>query len=208
MPLEPAMSYVVGLTGGIGCGKTRATEMFAEVGAAVVDTDVISRELTGPAGGALSEITAAFGASSVLPDGRLDGGRMRILVFGDPEAKRRLEAILHPLIRDESRLRIATAAAPYVLLVVPLLLETGSYRDLLDRVLVVDCDEARQIERVVARSGLTEDEVRSIMKAQLPRAERLAKADDVLSNDGDIKHLRSQVERLHAQYLRESRLQP
>ena len=201
------MSYVVGLTGGIGCGKTRATDMFAELGAGVVDTDVISRELTGPAGGAMSEIAAAFGPEYVLADGSLDRARMRALVFGDTDAKRRLEAILHPLIRDTSRDRIASSGAPYVLLVVPLLLETGSYRDLLKRVLVIDCDEARQIERVVARSGLAEDEVRSIMKAQLARSERLARADDVISNDGDINHLREQVERLHSRYLRDSRLE-
>ena len=195
------MTFCVGLTGGIGCGKTRATEMFAELGAGVVDTDVISRELTGPDGAGMQHVVQAFGADYVLPDGSLDRARMRALVFADADAKRRLEAILHPLIRDASRRSIAAASAPYVLLVVPLLLETGSYRDLLDRVLVVDCDEARQVERVVARSGLSAEEVRAIMKTQIGRAERLARADDVLRNDGDINHLRDQVERLHAQYL-------
>ena len=176
--------------------------MFAALGAGVVDTDVISRELTGPGGGAIDAISREFGAEYVLADGSLDRARMRALVFGDAQARRRLEAILHPLIREASRSRIAGSRSPYVLLVVPLLLETGSYGDLLNRVLVVDCDEAQQVERVKARSALTADEVRSIMKAQLSREERLARADDVLRNDGDINHLRAQVEALHSQYLR------
>jgi dephospho-CoA kinase len=199
------MPFCVGLTGGIGCGKSSATDMFAALGAGVVDTDVISRELTAPGGAAIDSIRREFGADYVLADGSLDRARMRALVFGDAHARRRLEAILHPLIRDTSRQCIAESRSPYVLLVVPLLLETGSYRDLLDRVLVVDCDEAQQVERVKARSALTDDEVRSIMNAQLARAERLARADDVLRNDGDINHLRAQVERLHSQYLAEAR---
>ncbi|HUR27119.1 MAG TPA: dephospho-CoA kinase [Planctomycetota bacterium] len=133
---------------------------------------------------------------------------MRSLVFGDAEAKRRLEAILHPLIRDETRRRIEASNAPYVLLVVPLLLETGSYRDLTNRVLVVDCLPARQVERVIARSGLTADEVRSIMKAQIGRAERLARADDVLANDADINQLRHEVTQLHQKYAAEARARP
>jgi dephospho-CoA kinase len=201
------MPFCVGLTGGIGCGKSSATDMFAALGAGVVDTDVISRELTGPGGAAIDAIRGEFGADYVLADGSLDRARMRALVFADPDARRRLEAILHPLIRETSRGRIAESRSPYVLLVVPLLLETGSYRDLLNRVLVVDCDEAQQVERVKARSALTADEVRSIMNAQLPRAERLALADDVLRNDGDINHLRAQVERLHSRYLGEARPQ-
>jgi dephospho-CoA kinase len=202
------MSFCVGLTGGIGCGKTKATEIFAELGAGVVDTDVISRELTGAGGAAMPKIASELGAEYVLPDGSLDRARMRALVFDDADAKRRLESILHPLIRDETRRRIKASTSPYVLLVVPLLLETGSYRDLTNRVLVVDCDEARQIERVIARSGLTEDEVRRIMKAQIGRAERVAAADDVLRNDADINQLRSEVSRLHERYLSEARARP
>jgi dephospho-CoA kinase len=202
------MTFCVGLTGGIGCGKTRATEMFEALGAGVVDTDVISRELTAPGGGAMSSIAAEFGPEFVLPDGSLDRPRMRALVFGNPEARRRLEAILHPLIRDESRRRIAASTAPYVLIVVPLLLETGSYRDLVSRVLVVDCDEARQIERVMARSGLTQEDVRSIMSTQLSRSARLARADDVLCNDGGISELRREVTRLHQKYLQEAQTNP
>jgi dephospho-CoA kinase len=202
------MAFCVGLTGGIGCGKTAATEMFAELGAGVVDTDVISRELTAPGGAAMPEIAREFGDEYLAPDGSLDRPRMRALVFGDSAAKRRLEAILHPLIRDESRRRIAASTAPYVLLVVPLLLETGSYSDLLNRVLVVDCSPARQIERVMARSGLSADEVSRIMKAQIGRAERLARADDVLTNDEDIKALRHEVTKLHKKYAAEARARP
>ena len=202
------MVFCVGLTGGIGCGKTAATEMFAELGAGVVDTDVISRELTAAGGAAMREIGRAFGAEYVAADGSLDRPRMRRLVFADPAAKRRLETILHPLIRDEARRRIEASTAPYVLLVVPLLLETGSYRDLLNRVLVVDCDESRQVERVMARSGLAAAEVRRIMQAQIGRAERIARADDVLANDGDINSLRNEVTRLHKKYAAEARARP
>jgi dephospho-CoA kinase len=179
-----------------------AADMFAALGAAVVDTDAISHELTGPAGAAMGRIAQSFGTEYVREDGSLDRARMRQAVFGDDAAKRRLEAILHPLIRAESRSRIAAASAPYVILVVPLLLETRAYADLTDRVLVVDCDEERQVERVQARSRLTEAEVRRIMNAQLPRASRLQQADDVLRNDAGIEALRAQVAALHRQYLK------
>lgn len=199
------MPYVVGLTGGIGCGKSKAAEFFAELGAEVVDTDAISHALTGPGGQAMEPIAAAFGPSYVRPDGALDRARMRSLVFGDPAAKARLEGILHPLIRAESLRRIRDSAAPYVVLVVPLLLETGGYRELLSRVLVVDCEESQQIARVVARSGLAEDEIGRIMRAQLPRAERVAAADDVLANDADLETLRARVRALHERYLAAAR---
>ena len=194
--------YRVGLTGGIGSGKSKAADMFAVLGADVVDTDAISHALTGPAGAAMPQLREAFGDEYVRPDGSLDRARMRGLVFGDPAAKRALEGVLHPLIRAEVRRRIESSVAPYVMVVVPLLLETGAYHELLDRTLVVDCDEATQIRRVQSRSGLTEDEVRRIIAAQIPRAERLARADDVLSNDGDIETLRAGVEALHRKYSR------
>lgn len=199
------MAFCVGLTGGIGCGKSQAAAMFAELGAGVVDTDVISHELTAAGGEAMAPIAREFGAEYVRPDGSLDRARMRGLVFADPDARRRLEAILHPLIRAKSHERVTAAGTPYVILVVPLLLETGAYRGLIDRVLVVDCDEEQQIARTMARSRLTADEVRSIMKSQLPRAERLAQADDVLRNDADIESLRSRVRALHEQYLAAAR---
>ena len=195
------MAYCIGLTGGIGCGKTAATDCFAALGAGVVDTDIISRQLTAAGGGAMSEIAAEFGPQYVAPDGSLDRVRMREVVFTDPSARRRLEAILHPLIRSTAATLVLAAPEPYVLLVVPLLLENDAYDALVDRVLVIDCDEAQQVARVMARSNLSEAEVRKIMSTQLSRAERLARADDVLANDADIKTLQSRVEELHRRYL-------
>jgi dephospho-CoA kinase len=195
------MVFCVGLTGGIGCGKSRAADLFAELGATVVDTDLISRELTSAGGEAVPAIAQAFGSEYVQHDGSMDRAAMRNLVFGDPGAKARLEAILHPLIRAKARTLLEEAQSPYAILVVPLLLETGAYRDVVDRIAVVDCDESRQIERVKARSGLTDHEVRSIIAAQIDRKRRLEHADDVLNNDRDINALRSVVERLHERYL-------
>ena len=195
------MLFCVGLTGGIGSGKSRAAALFAESGAAVVDTDAIAHELTGADGAAMPAIRAAFGIAVIAADGSLNRAAMRARVFSDPGERQRLEHVLHPLIRERARERVLQSAAPYVLLVVPLLLETGAYRDLVDRVLVVDCPESRQIARTLARSGLAEDAVRAIMAAQLPRAERLAHADDVIRNDGDMAHLQAQVLNLHRQYL-------
>lgn len=193
--------YCIGLTGGIGSGKSRATDMFAEFGADVVDTDEIARQMTARGGSAMPDIIAAFGPVVVAADGALDRAAMRQRVFGDAGARHRLEAILHPRIREAARSRVAASTAPYVLLVVPLLLETGAYRDLVRRILVVDCDEALQVSRTIARSGIDEAAVRAIMAAQLPRAERLAGADDVIRNDGDVQELRKQVAMLHARYL-------
>ncbi|HSQ05468.1 MAG TPA: dephospho-CoA kinase [Burkholderiales bacterium] len=202
------MTFCVGLTGGIGSGKSAAASFFAELGATVVDTDAISHELTVVGGEALPALRSAFGPEYINAEGALDRARMRKLVFGDPAARKKLEGILHPLIRAESRARIAAARGAYAVLVVPLLLETGSYRDVVKRVVVVDCNEATQIERTMARSRLSADEVRAIMRMQLPRGERLALADDVLSNDTDIEALRAQVVALHATYLRLAQSSP
>lgn len=193
--------YCVGLTGGIGSGKSSAADEFAALGAALVDSDAIAHELTRPGGTAIAALRAEFGAEYITAEGALDRARMRTLVFGDAAAKRRLEGLLHPLIRQQTTARVAAARGPYVLLVVPLLLETGAYRELVQRVLVVDCSEATQIARTMARSGLTESEVRAIMSAQLPRAERVALADDVITNEGDRAALRDQVRTLHERYL-------
>lgn len=195
------MPYCVGLTGGIGSGKSRAAALFGELGAEVVDTDEISHEITGIGGSAMPAIIATFGATAVAADGSLDRAVMRRLVFGNPDARKRLENILHPQIREHTYRRMAQSAAPYVLLVVPLLLETGGYRDLIQRVLVVDCEESLQVSRAMHRSQLTEGAVRAIMDAQLPRQQRLAGADDVIHNDGDITQLREQVAALHQRYL-------
>ena len=198
------MPFCVGLTGGIGSGKSAAAEMFRALGAAVVDTDEIARDLTRADGAAMPAIREQFGPQYVAADGSLDREKMRRLVFGNTAEKLRLEAILHPMIRAESRARVATASAPYVILVVPLLLETGAYLDLVQRVLVVDRGEERQVERAARRSGLAADEVRAIMASQMPRATRRARADDTLDNDGDLASLRSQVAVLHAGYLARS----
>ena len=196
------MSLVVGLTGGMGSGKSTAADACAALGVTVVDTDAIAHELSSAQGGAIPEIVAAFGAGVLRPDGALDRTAMRRLVFSDRGAKGRLEAILHPMIRQESERRCRNAVnSPYVVLVVPLLVENESYGQLVDRVLVVDCAESAQIERVVARSGLAEEEVRAIMAVQATRAERLAAANDVLVNDQGRETLRVRVADLHRRYL-------
>lgn len=199
------MVYCIGLTGGIGSGKSSAAKVFQELGAGIVDTDEIAHALTGPGGAAIPRIRRQFGADYIAADGSLNRARMRRLIFGDPASKKKLEAILHPLIRRQSQAQIAATQQPYALVVVPLLLETGAYRELISRVLVVDCSEEQQIARTIQRSRLTADEVRAIMAAQLPRSERLARADDVLHNDNDIASLRRQAEILHAKYLSLSR---
>jgi len=195
------MTFCVGLTGGIGSGKSTAAEMFRELGAAIVDTDEISRVLTGAGGAAIPAIRAQFGPQHIASDGSLDRARMRSLVFEDPAARKQLESILHPMIRNEARAQLAAARAPYVMLVVPLLFETGAYAELMQRVLVVDCSEALQVERATRRSGISTEQARAIIASQLPRAERRARADDVLENDGDVEALRRGVRELHDRYL-------
>lgn len=196
------MTFVVGLTGGIGSGKSTVADLFMARGAAVVDADVISHDLTGPKGAAMPEIVAAFGCDVVRDDGSLDRAAMRRRCFSDPSARNRLEAILHPMIRRESEVRCRRAVdAPYVLLVVPLLVESQAFRNEVDRILVVDCDESAQVSRVMRRSGLSEAEVRSIMATQTSRAERLVAADDVVSNDGSLESLEGRVAGLHRRYL-------
>lgn len=191
---------MVGLTGGIGSGKSAAADEFARLGAAVVDADVIAHRLTGPGGAALPAIQRLFGEGFVLPSGAMDRKRMRERVFADAAARKSLEGVLHPMIRDESERQIAAASGPYVLHVVPLLVESGDYRRRVDRVLVVDCPEATQIARVRARSGLSADEAQAIVLSQTSRAERVAAADDVIDNSGTLEDLRKQVAALHARY--------
>jgi len=198
------VTFVVGLTGGIGSGKTAAADAFAKLGATVVDTDVIAHELTQKGGAAVAGVERTFGKDFIVA-GAMDRKRMRDHVFADPAAKRALEALLHPMIREESARRIAAATGPYVVHVVPLLIESPDYRRRVDRVLVVDCPEETQVERVRARSGLSEDEVRAIMRGQAPRAERLAAADDVIDNSGRRDALRNQVAALHQKYLQFAR---
>ncbi len=196
-----AVTFLVGLTGGIGSGKSAAADIFGELGATIVDTDAIAHELTAPGGAAIEPIRSAFGAEVIAPNGALDRAAMRRRVFADALAKTRLECILHPMIRDETDRSSAASRAPYVVLVVPLLVESGDYRNRVQRVAVVDCPEEIQVSRVMSRSGLTAEEARAIMAAQVERAQRLAAADDVIDNGGELAALRPQVEALHRKYL-------
>ncbi len=226
--------FTVGLTGGIGSGKSTVADLFAELGVPVIDTDVVARELTAPARGtppeaaegslpssgepagvplagtrpagglgaapgasALEAIRAVFGETVMQADGTLDRAALRRRVFADRAARRRLEAILHPRIRQAVEDTLATLTAPYALIVIPLLVETGGYRAMLNRVLVVDCPEDVQIARVEARSGLEHDEIKAILAAQAGRAERLAVADDIIVNTATPEALRAEVAALH-----------
>ena len=195
------MSYRVGLTGGIGSGKSTVAALFAECGATVIDSDAISHRLTQSGGSAIVAIRAAFGDGYIAADGALDRARMRQRVFSDPAAKLQLEAILHPLIRTQMLAQVGASTAPYLLLVVPLLFEAAGYLDLVQRTLVVDCAEALQVTRAMQRSGLDEQTVRAIMATQMPRAERLRRADEFIKNNGSSDDLRRQVEQLHRRYL-------
>ena len=195
-------AFIVGLTGGIGSGKSTVADLFVEQGAALVDTDAIAHELTGPGGAAMPALIAAFGAQVVGLDGAMDRAAMRRLVFADPSAKACLEGILHPLIGQLAAERCRAAATPYVILAVPLLVESGTYRERCDRIVVVDCPENLQVERVMARSGIGRDEVLAIMAAQASRAERLAVADDIVLNDGERAKIAPQVCVIHQKYLR------
>jgi len=194
------VKFVVGLTGGIGSGKSAAADEFARLGASIVDTDAIARELTEAGGAALPHIKSLFGEAFLTAHGAMDRAAMRSRVFSDPAAKQALERLLHPLIRAEADCRIAAAPGPYVVYVVPLLIETGGQRDRVQRVLVVDAPEALQLERVRARSRLSDDEIRSIIAQQASRASRLAAADDLIDNAGTLDALRKQVAALDARY--------
>lgn len=195
------MAYVIGLTGGIGSGKSAVADLFAAQDAAIVDTDAIAHELTRPGGAAIERLRELFGDGCIAPDGAMDRRKIRDLVFKDPAAKQKLEGLLHPMIRAESERRIAAGgSAPYVVHVVPLLIESADYRKRVHRVLVVDCTEEVQIERVKRRSGLSDDEVRRIIAAQVPRERRLAAADDVIDNSGTLDALPAKVLALHHHY--------
>lgn len=195
--------WSVGLTGGIGSGKSTVADLFAARGASVVDADLVAHRLTGPKGLAMPAIHAAFGADVIRPDGGLDRDAMRAVAFNDPTARERLEAVLHPLIRAEMEREARAAVGAYVVLVVPLLVEAGeAWRGRVDRVCVVDVDEDTQVRRVMARSGLPEPQVRAIMAAQVSRAARLIAAHDVIDNNDGPEALVPQVDRLHALYCR------
>ncbi len=195
------MKLIVGLTGGIGSGKSSVGREFESHGVAVVDADAISRALTATGGGAIEAIRAQFGNGAIDINGALDRARMRALVFSDPLAKQRLEKILHPMIRTESHRQVNLARSPYVILMIPLLVESGAPRERCHRIAVVDCPEEIQIKRVVSRDGLTRAQVESIMRNQASRASRLAQADDVIDNGGPASAIVAQVATLHKKYV-------
>ncbi|KVN37771.1 dephospho-CoA kinase [Burkholderia stagnalis] len=194
--------FAVGLTGGIGSGKTTVADLFAARGATIVDTDLIAHRITAPGGLAMPAIEQAFGPRFVAADGSLDRAKMRTLIFSDDAARRRLEAITHPLIRAETDREAREAQGAYLMYVVPLLVESGSWKARADRVLVVDCDVETQIARVMRRNGFTREQVEAIVARQATRDARLAAADDVIVNDATTPDaLAAQVDALHQRYL-------
>lgn len=200
------MIYRVGLTGGIGSGKSTVASLFNECGVLVIDSDVISHKMTQSGGIAIAEIRATFGEDYIDASGALDRVLMRQLIFSDRAARLKLEAILHPLIRAQILVQVDNAninsalASPYLLLVIPLLFEMPSYRELVQRALVVDCAETTQVARTIQRSGLDEQAVRAIMASQITRAERLRLADEAIQNDCNLDTLRLQVRQHHLHY--------
>jgi dephospho-CoA kinase len=195
------MSFAVGLTGGIGCGKSTVADLFAKHGAGIIDTDAISHHLTQRGGDAIAAIRDTFGKDYITDDGALERAKMRTLILTDAAAKQRLEHILHPLIlaRAESQLR-QLQSKPYTVIVVPLLTDSPAFRKLVQHVLVVDCDESTQVERATGRGLMTAQEVRAIIAQQAPRAEYLQLADDVIHNDAGLDNLAKQVTALHQRY--------
>lgn len=189
----------IGLTGGIASGKSVVADIFGELGVPIIDTDLIARDVVAQGQPALAEIRERFGDDMVDSAGNLDRAAMRKLVFADTQARQDLESILHPRIGEETRARADEAGGDYQIIVVPLLVESP-LKHFVDRVLVVDCDEATQIERLLARDAESVDQARRILAAQASRAERLAIADDVINNDHSLAHVREQVEDLHRAY--------
>lgn len=195
------MTLIIGLTGGIGCGKSSVSQFFSELGMAVIDTDVIAHSLTQSDGSAIPAIREYFGDHFITSAGMLDRNKMRELVFNDDNARTMLEKILHPLILEEVHQLLKQTDSPYAILVVPLLFETEDYQQIVDRILVVDCDEQQQITRVMARSHLSEQQVKAIIATQTPRINRLQHADDIIVNNQDMDYLRMQVLHLHHEYM-------
>ncbi len=196
------MTWIVGLTGGIGSGKTQASNAFASLGVPVIDTDVISHALTVPGGLAIPAIREAFGDDVIDLTGALDREKMREIVFNDKDAREKLEGIIHPLIQRVVMTSLDQYSyAPYVVLVVPLLAESPFWASKCDRILVIDCDVKSQVDRVIKRSGLTEEQAMAIINSQVLRDDRKAIANEVIVNESSIEHLNSQVKKLHDYYL-------
>lgn len=193
---------IIGLTGGIGCGKSTVAQLFANFGAGIIDTDKIAHQLTQAEGLAITAIRSAFGADYLTPDGALNRSKMRLTIFSDAASKLKLENILHPLILSQCKSQQSELSnAPYLILVAPLLLENPSFLHLIQRVLLVNCSEEKQISRVMQRSGLSAPEIRAIIAQQLSYTERIARSDDIIQNDGVCDDLAPQVLALHQYYL-------
>jgi dephospho-CoA kinase len=192
----------IGLTGGIASGKSTVTQRFAELGIPVIDADVSSRRVVEPGEPGLDQVVERFGPGVLDSNGTLDRRTLRALIFSDPASRQALDAILHPLIRADMERQATAAEGPYLVMAIPLLVEGGRSRDAIDRVLVVDVEEAVQVQRVRARDGGSEEQARAILASQASRNTRLAAADDVLYNSGSVADLRQSVDLLHAQYLR------
>ena len=200
----------IGLTGGIGSGKSTAASFFAKQGVPIIDTDAIARQLVAPGQPAYTEIVNTFGEAILDKERQLDRKRLRDHVFDNVAERKRLEAILHPRIREEVRKQLSALDAPYCIIIIPLLIE-AKFTDLVDRILVIDADEEQQILRAGKRSGMSEPEIRKIMAAQIDRADRLKQADDVILNNAIMKYLEDEVARLHDRYLslaREKKINP
>jgi dephospho-CoA kinase len=198
--------YRIGLTGGIACGKTTVANLFAALGATIVDTDLLAREVVAPGSALLPQIAAHFGPAILAADGSLDRRELRSRVFADPAERRWLEELTHPAIRALTDERCNAAPGPYSIVAIPLLVETGAAARF-DRVLVVDCEPELQLARLIARDGTTREEAQRMLAAQAPRAARLAVADEVVHNNGDMASLRDQVEKLHRQYVQAAKAQ-
>jgi len=202
---------LIGLTGGIGSGKTAVSDLLAKLGAGIVDTDLIAHQITAPHGAAIALIEKQFGSDFISADGALNRDKMRSLVFSKPEARKSLEAITHPLIRQETNkqaLRISKEGAPYLVFVVPLLLESDSWNSLIDLLVVVDCPKETQIQRVMQRSNLPREELERILAAQASREQRLKHADVVIENQGSLQDLEVEVQNLHQKILQFQKDQP
>src|SRR5271154_3900021 len=198
----------IGLTRGIASGRSPAPERFTELGAPVIDADVVSRAVVEPGTAGLAQVIARFGTGVLDARGYLDRKALRTLIFDDAASRRSLDSILHPLIRSEMERLAAVASGPYVVMAIPLLIESGGAHRRVDRVLVVDADETLQIKRVQARDGSSAEQARAILASQASREARLAAADDVISNTGTVADLRQAVDRLHEQYLQHSKVYP
>ncbi|WP_288105887.1 dephospho-CoA kinase [Limnobacter sp.] len=193
---------VVGLTGGIGSGKTAVSNRMAELGAHVIDTDLIAHQLTAPGGLAIPALIATFGAQCIQQDGAMNRAYMRQRVFDNPDERKQLEGILHPLIRDEVGARLQKDTGLYSVLVIPLLIEKGGWMHLLDHIVVVDCDTETQIKRVMDRNGFTREQVIAILKTQADRQARLSRADLVIKNNSSLSELIEKTDWAHGEILK------